>query len=189
MSYPIQAERTDTNVPITLVESRGTTGLTVSVRVRDGATIDSYLDFSDATFKTSGWTSQTSSLSDIGDGFYALSGGLNLSTVTNLPATTRVLMLEFLVSGSETGNAIDVIQIRESVHDVPLDTLIRSLAATEPSITTERSLAGMLQKHTNRIRVNGIVLQVFQTDDTTVAWTQNLTTDPSAAPIVEVDTA
>ncbi len=47
----------------------------------------------------------------------------------------------------------------------------------------------MLQKHTNRVRVNGIVLEVYETDDATVAWTQNLTTSPTADPIIEVDTA
>jgi len=188
MSFPTQAERTDTNVPITFVINTGTTGLTVTVRIRDGDTTTSYLDFADSTFKAAGWTTQNASLVDLGSGFYALSGGLSMAAMTNLPAATHVLILEFLISGTYNGSALDMIQIRESVHDVPLATLIRSLAAAEPSITTERSLAGMLQKHTNRVRVNGIVLEVYETDDSTLAWSQNLTTNASADPIVEVDT-
>jgi len=189
MSFPTQAERTDTNVPITFVINTGTTGLTVTVRVRDGDTINSYLDFSDSTFKTAGWTTQNASLSDLSDGFYALSGGLSMAAMTNLPAATNVLILEYIITGAYSGSALDMIQVRASVHDVPLDTLIRSLAAAEPSITTERSLAGMLQKHTNRVRVNGVVLEVYETDDSTVAWSQVLTTNALADPIVEVDTA
>lgn len=189
MSFPVQAERTDTNVPVTFVIDTGTTGLTVTVRVRDGSTTNSYLDFSDNTFKTSGWTSQTSTLTDINSGFYALAGGLNLAAMTNLPTTTHTLLLEFVVTGAFSGSAVDIIQVRTSVHDIPLDLLIRSLSGTEPSITTERSLAGMLQKHVNRVRVNGAVIEIYQTDDATLAWSQNLTTSAVAEPIIEVDTA
>jgi trimeric autotransporter adhesin len=122
MSYQIQAERTDTNVPITLQVDKngGVTGLTSVVQIRDGATTNSYLDFNDDTFKTAGWTTKQASLADIGDGVYVLSGGLDVSAITNLPAGTHHLFAEFDVTGSVDGNAVDVILLRNHVYDVAI---------------------------------------------------------------------
>ncbi len=117
------AQRSDTNVPVNLQVDKGggVTGLTAVVAVRDGATINSYLDFNDDTFKISGWTTRQASMAEIADGVYALSGGLDVSAITNLPAATRHLILEFDVSGTEDGNAIDVIELLVSAYDIPND--------------------------------------------------------------------
>lgn len=191
MSAVIQVERAESQVPINLVvtdRNGGITGLTVVVRLRDGRTLGSYLDFSDNTFKTSGWTSLTDSLTEIGDGFYALSGGLDLTTITNLSASTHYLIAEFLVTGAFTaGSAMTEILLRRDVYDLALALIRRSVADAEP-LSAFRSLGGAVQKLTNRVRVVGSQLEIYESDDTTVSKTQTLSTDEAAVPIVEVNT-
>jgi hypothetical protein len=166
----------------------GITGLTVAVRIRDGRTTNSYLDFSDDTFKTSGWSAQTASLTDIGDGFYSLSSGLDLSAITNLPAATHYLVAEYLVNGSVAGSAMTEILMRRDVYDLALSLLQRSIADAE-TLPNFRSLGGAIQKLVNRVRIDATQLEVYEADDSTVSATQTLTTDANADPIVEADTA
>ena len=102
MSTQIQAYRTDTSVPLELTvnDNGGVTGLTALVKVRDATTTNSYLDFSDSTFKTSGWATQSATLAEIGSGVYHYT--LNVNIMTNLPAATNHLAAEYTVSGSVT---------------------------------------------------------------------------------------
>jgi len=85
-------------LPISIAVSSGggVSGLTVTMAIRDGSTLNSYLDFDDLTFKTSGWVSQTDALVDQSGGYYA--DTLNVAGITNLPDTN--LIVEFGVSGS-----------------------------------------------------------------------------------------
>lgn len=186
MSVQIEAERTETAVPLDLVVSDGTTGLTVVVQIRDGKTTNSYLDFSTNGFTTTPVT-KTASLTEVGGGIYSLSGGLDLSAITNLPSTTNRLIAEFLITGSLTGTAIDVISLRADVFDLAKAILLRAVSTVEP-LANERTLAGAIEKLVNRIRVNGANLEIFEADDTTVSWSQTLTTNPGASPVVEADT-
>jgi hypothetical protein len=68
------AQRTDPSYSLVLAvsdgASGGVTGLSPTVRVRNGATADSYLDFDDMTFKSSGWVQQDATLIEIGGGHY-----------------------------------------------------------------------------------------------------------------------
>jgi hypothetical protein len=190
MSFSIQAERTDTNVPVALVVTKnggGISGLTVVVQIRDASTIDSYLDFDDDTFQTSGWTTKQASLADLGDGFYALSGGLDVDVFTNLPASSHHLLVEFIVTGSVKGSALDHILLRRDVYDLALALLKRAIADAE-TLPEFRSLGGAVQKLVNRVRINGASLEIYEADDSTVSGIQTLTTDASADPIVEADT-
>lgn len=70
--------------------------------------------------------------------------------------------------------------------------LRRSFAAAEASSDGDtlgaRSLLGAGSKLTNRVRVNSGKLQIYRANDTTLFFEQNLTSDPAAEPIVEVDT-
>ena len=88
--------------------------------MRDGATADSYLDFVDDTFKTSGHTTRQAVLAEIdatdAPGVYSLAGGLDIAAITNLPAATTQLILEYKVSGTAAGNDIDVVLLREQVY-------------------------------------------------------------------------
>ena len=127
MSFVIDATLDDAAVPLSLVFNKGSggvVGLTVVVSVRDGATTDSYLDFNDLTFKTSSWTTKQASLADLGAGFYALSGGLNLKGISNFPIATRHLLAEYSATGSETGVALDIISVPEQMLDKLVDRTI-----------------------------------------------------------------
>lgn len=120
MSVQIQARRDSSEVPLTLSVTKdgGVAGLTVKVAIRDGATDDSYLDFADDTFKTSGHTTREATLTDISGGFYALTGGLDVSAITNLPAATFLLVAEYEVSGAEQGVANDVIVLTQTEENI-----------------------------------------------------------------------
>jgi len=85
-------------LPISLAVSSGggVSGLSVTMAIRDGSTLDSYLDFNDLTFKTSGWANQTEALTDQSGGYYAEL--LNVGGITNLPIAN--LIVEFSISGS-----------------------------------------------------------------------------------------
>lgn len=55
---------------MTVNDGGGQTGLTATVRIRDAVTTNSYLDWADLTFKTSGWTTKDGPMTEIGDGHY-----------------------------------------------------------------------------------------------------------------------
>lgn len=98
----IEVERDRTDFALELLVSRsgvgGVTGLTATVALREKATVDNYLDFSDNTFKTAGWTTQFAPLTDLLNGRYRRS--LDLTVVVGLP-TTPDLVAEYSVTGSE----------------------------------------------------------------------------------------
>ena len=88
----------------------GVTGKSPTVRLRDATTVDSYLDFSDNTFKTAGWTTQNASMSEVGRGHYTRT--LDLSLITAL-VLGNALVAEYFVDdgGDVVGEAHDVILI------------------------------------------------------------------------------
>lgn len=119
----LKARRDETEVPLSLALTRTSgpvTGATVLVAIRDGNTQDSYLDFDDDTFKTVGWTTRQAAVADIGSGFYARSGGLDVGAITNLPAATEILVAEYEVTApsNSTGVALENILLEEFVDDL-----------------------------------------------------------------------
>ena len=88
----------------------GVVGKSPTVRVRDATTTNSYLDFSDNTFKTSGWATQNASMSEVGRGHYTRS--LDLSLITAL-VLGNVMVAEYFVDdgGDVVGEDHDVIVI------------------------------------------------------------------------------
>jgi len=109
----IAARRTDAAVELSLSLSQGgpVTGASPTLSIRAGGTTSSYLDFNDATFKTSGWTTKAQALTEVGGGFYHLASGLDISAITNLPSTD-LLVAEFTnPSGSAQGVASDLIAL------------------------------------------------------------------------------
>ncbi len=109
--------RTETEAPlwIGVDSSGGVAGLTVTVQVRDGATINSYLDFNDDTFKTSGWVQKSLTLTDIGGGHYT--DTLDVSAITNLPSNNH-LALEYDISGSVVGIARGTLSFDQAAPEV-----------------------------------------------------------------------
>jgi hypothetical protein len=69
----ITVEALDT-IPLTLTVTKsgvgGVTGLSPVVALRDAQTFNSYLDWADNIFKTSGWTMREALLSEVGGGHY-----------------------------------------------------------------------------------------------------------------------
>lgn len=113
----IEAEITDTNVPVKLSvndSNGGLAGLTVGLEVLDGETQDSYLDFADGIFKTVGHTTKSVNITDVGGGRYSLFGGLDLTTIT---LGSRVkLLLEYNISGAKSAVVNEELLIRESTY-------------------------------------------------------------------------
>jgi hypothetical protein len=109
----LTAERTATAVPLSLAMSRatgGVAGLSPVVAIRDGASLTSWLDFADNTFKAAGWTTRQASMTDLTGGFYGRT--LSLAAITNLPAATDHLVAEYAVTaGSLRGVSVEVVTI------------------------------------------------------------------------------
>lgn len=70
----LEVEQLETALPLELTVDKlglgGLTGLSPTVAVRNASTVDSYLDFSDNTFKTSGWTTKYAPMSEVERGHY-----------------------------------------------------------------------------------------------------------------------
>jgi hypothetical protein len=75
----------------------------------DSSDNTSYLDFDDDTFKTSGWTSKTTALTEYGSGFYGTT--IDITAITNLPSGSH-LSVEYDVSGTITAISGDVITFK-----------------------------------------------------------------------------
>lgn len=82
------------------------TGLAPTARVRDGATEDSYLDFDDLTFKTSGWVSQDATLVEIDAGHYLAT--LDVPSIVDI-ADVDSLVIEY--HAEPTGGVIDASEV------------------------------------------------------------------------------
>ncbi len=68
-------------------------------------------------------------------------------------------------------------------------TLANVRASSDGDTVTFRSLLGAAAKLVNKVSVASTTLTVYEENDTTAFGTQDVTTDASAEPIVEVDTA
>lgn len=104
---------TETAFPFTLtIEEEGVGGVigkAPTVAVRDGATVDSYLDFGDGTFKTSGWATKFASMTDLGTGTY--------QRVLNV-TTTAIAVGMFLVAEYAVDDGVDVVGVEHDVISV-----------------------------------------------------------------------
>lgn len=76
MSDAAEVEKTETALPLELVvDQDGVGGVAAisplpTVAIRDAATLNSYLDWADYTFKIAGWTLKNGPTSDAGGGHY-----------------------------------------------------------------------------------------------------------------------
>jgi hypothetical protein len=127
----ITADRTTTEVPIilTIVGAGGavTTATAVEAQILDANTVNSFLDFNDDTFKTSGHTDIDLALAHQGSGHYQAATGLDISAITNLPSGTDVLLVlyNYTLDGN-TYNASEFIELNgpEAVADQVWDEAI-----------------------------------------------------------------
>jgi len=171
----MQADRFATAVPVELLvdQSGGVPGLTVVVAVRDATSADSYLDWADMTFKAAGWVARQVALVDIGEGVYRLSAGLDLTALTNLPAATHDLILEYDVTGAITARATEQVTLVQSLYDL----WARDLAGLSAP-AAGRILDRIRVYLTNRTEVDvaNQKLVVFEDDGLTVAQQWDLET-------------
>ncbi len=66
--------------------------------------------------------------------------------------------------------------------------LASAIASADGDTLGGRSLIGAIARLVNRSRIAGTTLTVYRTDDTTTLYTQTLTTNASAEPVIEADT-
>lgn len=119
-------ERSNTGVPLAVTIDRegtgGVTGLVPTVALRNARTVNSYLDFGDGTFKTSGWATKYATMTEIERGHYQ-----RLVDFSSIPAIVSgfVASAEFHVDNGVgiLGDDHDLIFVVESVEDVPADVL------------------------------------------------------------------
>lgn len=79
--------------------------------------------------------------------------------------------------------------LRNSIADNVLRrSLATAISSSDGDTLGGRSLIGAIARLVNRSAISGNTLTVYRTDDTTALYTQTLTTDGSADPVVEADT-
>ncbi|MCG8435114.1 MAG: hypothetical protein MJA83_13890 [Gammaproteobacteria bacterium] len=124
MTVLAELSRTDYPIEINVDQAGGVNGLTVVAAIRDPVTANSWLDFSDNTFKTVGWTTRQATLTNFdatnAPGSYRLTGGVNISAWTGLSASADHFIVEYDISGAVTRNFIE---------KVPLGTNFSNIAA------------------------------------------------------------
>lgn len=193
MSELILAERSETKLPLTLTVSQngGLSGLTSTVALRDGQTDDSYLDFNDVTFKTGGWGTQKAALSDEGGGLYLFTGGLDLTAITNLPATTHHLVAEFETAGGGlSGIDHDIIVLGEDFYAIGDDVWIKDISANSFWGSQAGGMLNLLRKGmTNQLNLTGGSpgkLELYDDNNSTIILTWEETDAASGGIVLRV---
>lgn len=140
----ITVERTETSVPLTLSVTRGSSGvsgLTANVEIRDGSTNDSYLDFADGFFKTTGWSQKQVALTDLGGGFY--SGQFDLSNTIGPP---NHLVAHYI---TPKGVTMENILVQKTVHDLLGQSVDGTITAEDALANTNAMARGKIVRTGN----------------------------------------
>jgi len=118
--WAITVEKQVTAFPLSLnLQQEGVGGISgkqPTVQVRQGSTLNSYLDFADNAFKTAGWTTKTVPMSEVGDGNYQRPLNIALLSVQK----GDVLVAEYHVDdgGDVVGSATDLLIVTELGADL-----------------------------------------------------------------------
>ena len=118
--WAITVEKQITAFPLSLNLQQegvgGISGQSPTVKVRRGNTTDSYLDFADNVFKTSGWALKEATMQEVGDGNYQRS----LDIATLAVVKDDVLVAEYHVDdgGDVVGSAADLLIVTEFGFDL-----------------------------------------------------------------------
>lgn len=98
-------------LPLTIEQEGvgGVTGKSPTVALRDGATLNSYLDWNDLTFKTGGWTTKYTTMSEVERGHYQQD--LDLSAIGAVIGNIFVAEYHVDDGGVVKGDAIDVVVV------------------------------------------------------------------------------
>lgn len=119
----IIAQVSSTAVPLDLVLDQegvgGVTGKAPTVAVRDAATLTRYLDWADATFKTSGWTTKYGAMTEVERGIYRRL--LDASALGLTPGFRASAEYHVDDGGSVIGEDADDLLFVRSFDDLPAD--------------------------------------------------------------------
>ena len=133
------AQRTDPAYSLILSVTDGpdgaVTGLAPTVRIRDGATVDSYLDFADATFKVSGHTTLEATMAEIGNGHYEYD--LDIAGITGIAARTS-LVAEYHVEDGGLELDQSAVVVLQQLTGVGLTLTVNDLGGIEGLSPTVR---------------------------------------------------
>jgi len=130
MSTARATQLTETALSLEVQLSNGRTGATALVAVREADTTNSWLDFADATFKTSGWTTRQAAMTEISAGNAPGLYRVALDVTALLPA--RVAGDELIAEYAVTATSPDL-----SVRGQDRFLLVTSLHAVAGSVWDE----------------------------------------------------
>lgn len=118
-------EKARTNAPFTLTIDQegvgGVTGQAPTLAMRNATTTNSYLDWSDLTFKTSGWTTKYIAMTEVERGHYTFL--VNLSIITGITVGS-ILSMEYHVDDtmSVVGEDQETLLVVETIEQIATDT-------------------------------------------------------------------
>lgn len=123
--YPAELSSTSFALSLAILKESasgliGVTGQAPTVMLRDAATSSRYLDFTDHTLKTVGWTTKTQTLTEVGGGYYR--GTLNIATILPaIPQNTLFVAEYFVNNGSDViGISHDMLLMVNAQEDLTL---------------------------------------------------------------------
>lgn len=133
MSNTITADVASTSVPLPFLVTLngvGQTGQAPTVALRRASGLNSYLDWSDNTFKTSGWTTKYATMSEVERGHYQKT----VSMVAIAAAAGDYFSVEYHVDNGSTvvGDENDTLRVTAVASEV---TMVRQLGYNKLILT------------------------------------------------------
>ena len=127
----MRAPRTTACPLVVTVAGTSVTGLSLVVAIRDSATLNSYLDFADSTFKTAGWTTREAALQEVGAGTYQR---LFNASATNLPSTSKSVVAEYRILTVPASGVSEVIELEDTDLSGDIAALTAAVASNTVAI-------------------------------------------------------
>ena len=129
------------------------------------------------------YTPITPTITDLSDGVYILS-----LTVSHTD-TLGDMVLKISSPGAVTQFIfLNVTDIYSRLSTIPDEVLTRDFSAIDDSLMEKRTALNSLRKLINKVSLSGSTVTIYKEDDSTSAFTQTVSTDGTAKPIVGVDT-
>lgn len=169
-------ERTETEVELIAVVNKNSgpvTGATVVVAIRDGETANSWLDFADGVFKTSGWTTRQASVAEVSSslapGIYRRE--LDLTAIT-LPSASDHLVAEYSVTSPVNfPTDVDYIELVTSLKTLATAAALATVQADTDDIQARLPatlVGGRMRSHVEALDAGVITSTVAPNLDATI---------------------
>lgn len=120
-------EKSNTQAPFNLTIDQegvgGVTGKVPTIAFRRATTLNSYLDWSDLSFKTSGWTTKYATMTEVERGHYT--SFVDLSTIAGI-SVGSIISVEYHVDdgGTVIGDDQETLLVVETIMEIATDTAI-----------------------------------------------------------------